>query len=131
MRRRPWTAVAALGLLLGACGDDGGDEDVASFCEDVEQVDAELGDDADPQARAQALGQIDPPTDIADDWRTMVELMPEIAEANGNATNDTQADPEDLGELEELEQQIVELDVATNNVELYLSEECDLELGGG
>lgn len=130
MRSRRLAAVAILGLLFAACGDDGGDEDVAGFCEDVERVDAELGDDTDPQARAAALGEVQPPPEIADDWRTMVDLMPEIAEANGGETGDTQVDPDDLGALEELEQRIVELDVATNNVELYLSEECDFELSG-
>jgi hypothetical protein len=121
------TVVTASLLLFGACGDDGEDEDVTRFCEDVEAMDTEIGDAADPQARADALARIDPPADIADDWNTMVGLMVEVTQADPDA-DEGEVDPEDLEALEELEERIDEFNLALANVERYVRGECDLSL---
>lgn len=121
-------AVATAGLvLLGACGDDGEDEDVARFCEDLETADAELGQAGDPQARADALGAVNPPDDIADDWSTMVGLMVEVTRADPDA-DEAEVDPEDLEALEDLQGRIDEFNLALANVDRYVSAECDLSL---
>lgn len=112
--------------LFGACGDDGGDEDIASFCEDVERVDAELGESTDPEARATALSAIDPPSDIASDWDTMVDLMVEVSEAYPDGGEGADVDADDLEALEQLDERIEEFNVAFSKVERYLSAECDV-----
>lgn len=119
--------VMASVLLLGSCGDNGDDEDVAGFCDDVEEVDAELGESANPEARVAALSDIDPPSDIANDWETMVELMVEVSEASPDGeADDADVDAEDLETLEQLDERIEEFNVAFSRVERYLSTECDL-----
>lgn len=121
-------AVAAASLvLLGACGDDGEDEDVARFCEDLETADAELGRAEDRQARSDALGGIDPPADIADDWNTMVGLMVEVTQT-GPTEEEAEVDPEDLGTLEEMQDRIDEFNLALENVDRYVHAECDVSL---
>lgn len=114
-------------VLLGACGDDGEDEDVARFCEEFETVDAELGRAEDPQARSDALGRIDPPTDIADDWNTMVGLMVEVTQTDPTE-EETEVDPEDLETLEEMQDRIDEFNLALDNVDRYVRVECQVSL---
>lgn len=121
------TALVVASLpLLGACGDDGGDEDVARFCENVERVDGELGESTDPEARADALSAIDPPSDIANEWDTMVERMVEVSEAFADQPDGDDVDAEDLEALEQLDERIEEFNVALSQVERYVSSECDL-----
>jgi hypothetical protein len=119
--------VAASLVLLGACGDDDADEEVARFCEDVETADAELGQAGDPQARADALGGIDPPADIEADWNTMVGLMVEVTRT-GPDDDEAEVDPEDLEALEEMQDRIDEFNLALENVDRYVSAECEVSL---
>lgn len=44
MRRLPWFVLAALGLALTACGDDGGGGDQDAFCEELEVLADQIAD---------------------------------------------------------------------------------------
>jgi hypothetical protein len=108
-------AAPALVLTIAACGDDGGG-DAASFCDEVEDPFASLNDpNADPQETVDALREVDPPSEIADDWDTLVDALDTIASM----------DPEDAASEDALAT-LTDPDIAEagENINNYRAEEC-------
>jgi hypothetical protein len=111
-------AAPALVLTVAACGDDGGGGDAASFCEDVaDPFGAAQDPNADPQETVETLRDLDPPSEISDDWNTLLDALETIAsmsaeDAASEEAIETLSDPE-----------IAE---AGENVEAYLTDECGI-----
>lgn len=109
-------AVSALLLAAAACGGDGGD---SSFCDAANEVNDTFDSIDDPateeySAAVDRLAELDPPSEIADDWAVMVQMLDGIAEIDVN-------DPEAADDLAEAES-------AANRVGTYLDEECGIEI---
>jgi len=122
-------AVAALvvAAALPACG--GGDDDSAteSFCEEYRALEDELADVDidDPEAATEAfdrLADLDPPDEIADEFRAVVELNQEVFSAGEGVDL---SDPEAAAELQEqFSDRLAELEDESQAVEGFLTEEC-------
>ena len=122
-------AVAALvaAAALPACG--GGDDDSASesFCEEYRALEDELAgvDIEDPEAATEAfdrLAELDPPDEIADEFRAVVQLNQEIFSAGEGVDL---SDPEAAAELQEqFSDRAAELEEESQAVEGFLTEEC-------
>ena len=121
-------AVAALvaAAALQACG---GDDSSATeqFCEDYRSLEDDLADvDIDDPAAAadlfDRLADLDPPDEIADEFRAVVELNQEAYSAGEDVDL---SDPEAAAELQEqFSDRAAELDEESQAVEGFLSEEC-------
>jgi hypothetical protein len=137
--RKKITALAAAGILLfAACsgGDDtasdaaeddgggesnatgnGGDSEAGAFCDGAAEVFQPTGD-LDPEAQLAQAEALEPPSEIADDWRTLVQ---------GSLEATADLDPNDPDAQAEFQEQYQELLAASTNVYTYLGEECDME----
>jgi hypothetical protein len=120
LARRVVALAAAPVLLLGlaACGDD--DDDASGFCDDARSVDEQMTDldieSGNLADIAAAMDDIEPPSEIADDWDAMVEGFQALSEA----------DLEDPAAFED--PAIQEADEASQRVGTYLQEECDIDV---
>lgn len=121
-------AVAALvaAAALPACGGDDGSA-AEQFCEDYRSLEDELAgvDIDDLEAAADLFDQLadlDPPDEIADEFRAVVELNQEVYSAGEDVDL---SDPAAAAELQEqLSARAAELDEESQAVEGFLSEEC-------
>lgn len=131
------TAASALLLTLAACGDDDddaagtdtaaaanddGDDDGGDssgggdFCADAQQL-FEAADTIDEDEAIEAIRQLDPPDEIADDWTTMVAILDELASADPSDPDAAEAQAEALEGAQE----------ASENVTEYLQGECGID----
>lgn len=122
-------AVAALvaTAALPACGGDDGSSATESFCEEYRALEDDLADVDidDPEAASEAfdrLAELDPPDEIADEFRAVVELNQEIYSASEGVDL---TDAEAAAELQEqFSDRAAELEEESQAVEGFLSEEC-------
>jgi hypothetical protein len=113
-------AAPALALTFAACGgdDDGGGGDSASFCEEVEGPFQGIDDpNADPEETVAAMREVEAPDEIAEDWDTLIGALEAIQDLDAEGADDADV-------VEQLSNP--ELQEAGENVEAYLTEECDL-----
>jgi hypothetical protein len=119
--------------LLAGCGSGGGD--VEAFCEDAGAiVDGSFLDDLDPDSAEdpsavydtalERIDEIDPPSDIADDWENTTEAMHTYLEALADI------DMESDTAMEEMEEVTADMDEdalqeSSDNIETYLDENCE------
>ena len=77
-----------------------------------------------------ALDGIDPPSEIADDWDTLIEGIDAVIEVFEGVDFE---DPEALlalqDEFAEVEESFGDVEGASERIEEYVSEECGIELG--
>ena len=122
-------AVPALLVGLAACGDDDDSAGGGGVCDDARSMDESLADvDVSDTSSAgfddaiEAMSNLDPPAEIADDWNTMVESLQSLADV----------DISDPAAIEQLDQaQFADADEAFENVGTYLEEECGIEGAAG
>ena len=122
-------AAAALvaAIALPACGSDDGSSATESFCEEYRALEDDLADVDidDPEAASEAfdrLAGLDPPDEIADEFRAVVELIQEIYSASADVDL---SDPEAAAQLQEqFSDRAAELEEESQAVEGFLSEEC-------
>ena len=136
MRTKIAVLAGAAALVLAGCG--GGDDDVQAFCDQADEAQAlgadlaaplQSGDlDSAKQAIDEAAAKLDDvageaPDEISDDFDVVTEYV--------NTLNDSIQDaksPEDLLQLsEDVQANADEVTEAGNNVETYISENCDEE----
>ena len=121
-------AVAALvaAAALPACGGDDASA-TEQFCEDYRSLEDDLADVDidDPEAATDLfdrLADLDPPDEIADEFRAVVELNQEVYSAGEDVDL---LDPEAAAELQQqISDRAAELDEESRAVEGFLSEEC-------
>jgi hypothetical protein len=115
-------------MTIGACG-GGGSGDVEAFCSEYKQVEEELAqlDDKDPDAVDAVFDRIDdldPPDEIKDEFRRMTEFNRTVYAASEDIDLN---DPDAAAQLqEEFTEQAEELDEVSDEVNDYLSENCDV-----
>jgi hypothetical protein len=125
--RRALAGMAAIiglvGIVATACGDDGGDGGssaaVEEFCAGFEDINERFEDVdlTDPEALRDALDelrQLDPPEEVADDYRTVLEGFEALSAIN---ITDQEA-------VAEVEEQLPEAEEAFNAVGRFVDEEC-------
>lgn len=135
--RRPALALAGLAVVATACGGGGGGGSAESFCDDAEGLNErfEALDDMDmPDASTfaevrDALDELTPPDEIADDYNTVKDAISRFTEVFEDF------DPENpdmaiLEELQGLEEEMGNLEAASANVEAYLNDECGIDTSG-
>jgi hypothetical protein len=121
-------AVAAA-LVIAACGGGGGSGDVEAFCSEYKQVEQELAqlDDSDPDAVDVVFDHIDdldPPDEIKDEFRAMIEFNRTVYTAGQEVDLD---DPEAADRLQqEVTERAADLDEVSRKVNDYLLENCDI-----
>jgi hypothetical protein len=121
-------AVAAA-LVIAACGGGGGSGDVEAFCSEYKQVEQELAqlDDSDPDAVDAVFDRIDdldPPDEIKDEFRAMIEFNRTVYTAGQEVDLD---DPEAADRLQqEVTERAADLDEVSRKVNDYLLENCDI-----
>lgn len=136
--RRTLIALVSAGLLAASgCSDsdagdpnaDGDDSNAAagsaeSFCADFQALDDRFAEDpeaaSDPEVVLQALEDLDPPDEIADDFETMVDVSRSTADID-------QSDPEAMADAQA---EIESATEAQERVSAYLDEECGISPGG-
>lgn len=136
--------VATLLLVGAGCGSDdddggGGSSASADFCDQLKSVQDDLeaaGEQTDPanlsaafvQGR-DALQDVDPPAEIADDWKTMVDLF---SQAAGLFDGVDVEDPESLTKIQDglakLQEREADVEQATKNIDAYAEEECGFKI---
>jgi hypothetical protein len=120
-------AVAA--LMIAACGGGGGSGDVEAFCSEYEQVEEDLAqlDDSDPDAVDAVFDRIDdldPPDEIKDEFRKMIEFNRTVYAASQEVDLD---DPEAADRLQqEFTDRAEDLNEVSEKVNDYLMENCDI-----
>lgn len=138
MRRKFAVLAGAAALVLAGCGGGGDDDDVQAFCDRADEAQAlgaglaaplQSGDlGSAKQAIDEAAAKLDDvageaPDEISDDFDVVSEYV--------NTLNDSIQDaksPEDLLQLsEDVQANADEVTEAGNNVEAYISENCDDE----
>ncbi len=133
--RRTLIGLAAAGLLaVTGCSDsDSGGGDAASsgggsteeFCADFQALDDRFSEDPeaanDTDAVLEALEELDPPEEIADDFQTVVDVTRQTADVDVE-------DPEALAEAQELSENAAE---ANERVGTFLDDECGVDTGSG
>lgn len=130
--RRTLIGLAAAGLLaVTGCSDSdnesggeaaSGGGSAADFCDDFEALNDAFTEDpdaaADPERVLEGLEGLDPPEEIADAYRTVLD-----------ASRQTNAlDPEDPGALEEMQQLSEDAAEANADVTAFLDEECGIDV---
>jgi hypothetical protein len=110
------TAVSATLLTLAACGDDDDSASGDDFCAQARELD-DTSEDIDEAGAVEALRQLDPPDEIADDWNTMVDLLDDMANL----------DPSDPDVAADQLDQLEEAQAAADNVSAYLEDECGID----
>jgi len=135
--RRPLILIAIVVLLpvgLVACGDDEGS--AAGFCDQAESFSEndpfDSLDPQDPDQVDEAVGLLEDfrdaaPAEIEDDLTAAVGFLEAYADAIGEAGDDPEAQAEALSGLEG---EFGEIEAKLANVETFVSEECDVDLGG-
>jgi hypothetical protein len=131
MRRTIIGLILAGALALAGCsdseGDVGGDAAGGSgssddFCSDFEELDQRFDEDpeaaADTVAVVDALDELDPPEEIADDYTTVIDAGRRLADL----------DPDDPAAVEEAQQLSEEAAAAQGRVSDFLSTECGIDL---
>ena len=118
------TAVPALLLTAAACGDDD-DSAGGSFCDQARSVEERFDEIQDPTteefgAALDAIRDMDPPAEIADDWNTMVSAL--------DVFNDIDLENPDPNALAEFEAEAAEMEAASERVSTYMQEECGFAL---
>jgi hypothetical protein len=122
---RAGVATVAVAGLLAACGDDkGGEGDAASvgdFCAQMERMNVELDSrgwfesaDGSDQDTIDAVGSVDPPAEISQEWGTVVELTERSAEVRSEG-----GEAEETGDSE----------AAAERVVSYVDVQCSVDLG--
>lgn len=137
MLKRPLLAVAllvALGATAAACGNDDGDGggvatggDAERFCEAFADINEEgeaafEGGEPDPdelRSLVARAGDLDPPDEIADDYRTVIEAQRLFADAFDG----------DVDAQGELESRFDEFEEADEGLEPFMRDECGLDYG--
>ena len=120
-------AVAA--LMIAACGGGGGSGDVEAFCSEYKQVEEDLAqlDDSDPDAVDAVFDRIDdldPPDEIKDEFRKMIEFNRTVYAASQEVDLD---DPEAADRLQqEFTDRAEDLNEVSEKVNDYLMENCDI-----
>lgn len=120
--RATLVGVVALGLVVVACGDDGDAQSPATqaFCDSFEALDEEFGNvdptgDAEAFARAvEALRDIEPPQEIADDYDLVVEGFEALSKID-------LTDPDAVADFQERYEGAED---AFTTVERFVTEEC-------
>ncbi len=141
--------VLALGAGCGDDDDDGGGSSVGSFCDRARLLDAQmtaLEEEFDSEEvpsgevfsqTAEAIGDLadDAPSEVKGDLETLADGVREIADIFGEIDfNDPEAlsDPANAEQLQEMGERMEALDAtvgeASDNVESYLSDECDIDI---
>ena len=126
--RRTIISLALAGVLAAAgCSDsDVGGEAAGQpsgddFCADFEELDERFS--ADPDATSddvvEALADLEPPDEIADDFEVVVDSVRALAELDP-------ADPEDAAEAQTLSEEAAD---AQDRLTEYLETECEVDLG--
>jgi hypothetical protein len=131
MRRTIIGLILAGALALAGCsdseGDVGGDAAGGSgssddFCSDFEELDQRFDEDpeaaADTVAVVDALDELDPPEEIADDYTAVIDAGRRLADL----------DPDDPAAVEEAQQLSEEAAAAQGRVSDFLSTECGIDL---
>jgi hypothetical protein len=131
MRRTIIGLILAGALALAGCsdseGDVGGDAAAGTgstddFCSDFEELDQRFDDDpdaaADTAAVVDALDELDPPDEIADDYATVIDTGRRLADL----------DPNDPAAVEEAQQLSEEAVAAQGRVSEFLGSECGIDL---
>jgi hypothetical protein len=132
--RRTLIGLAAAGLLLVTGCSDSDDEsggDAASgggssedFCGDFQALDDRFSEDpeavSDPEQVIEALEDLEPPDEIADDYATVLDVSRQTAEI----------DLEDPEAMEEAQQLSEDAAGAQERVSIYLADECGIEPAG-
>lgn len=124
-------ALLLAGLLTG-CSSGG---DVDAFCEDAAEIqdmsfldDVDTSDDDAVKAALSdvqdKIGDIDPPSDVKDDWETLTgamdDMIDQISDLDFNNPDDAEKFVEATEALE-----TDELTEAGDNVDAYMSENCE------
>ena len=131
MRRTIIGLIVAGALALAGCsdseGDVGGDAAGGSgssedFCSDFEALDQRFDEEpeaaADTAAVVDALDELDPPDEIADDYATVIDAGRRLADL----------DPSDPDAVEEAQQLSEEATAAQGRVSEFLETECGIDL---
>jgi hypothetical protein len=118
-------AVPALLLTAAACGDDDDSAGGGSFCDQARSLEAQFEDIDDPtseefSAALDAIRDMDPPAEIAEDWETMVSAL--------DVFNDIDIENPDPSVLEEFEAEAANMEAASERVGTYMEEECGFTL---
>lgn len=137
MNRKSLVAASGVAVLvatlLAGCGSDGGD--VEAFCEDAGAiVDGSFLDDIDVEneedvaavydTALERIDEIDPPSDIADDWETTTEAMHTYLEGMADLDMESETAMEDMEELTAgMDEEA--LQESSDNIETYLDENCE------
>lgn len=121
---RGGVAVAAVAGMLVACGDDDGGGDavatVEDFCAQMERMNVTLDSrgwfetDDGGDVTLDAVGSVDPPAEIGDEWATVVDWTEQHIEAR---SNDSDLDGTD------------ESEAAYERVVTYVDVQCSVYLG--
>ncbi len=134
--RRPLVLVAVAVLLpagLAACGDDEGS--AAGFCDQAESFSEsdpfDSLDPEDPNQLDEALGLLEDfrdaaPGEVEEDLTAVVDFFEAYAAAIGEAGDDPEAQAEALSGLED---EFGEIETNLADVETFVTEECDVDLG--
>jgi hypothetical protein len=131
MQRTIIGLILAGALALAACSDSegdvggeaaGGSGSSDDFCSDFEELDQRFDEDpeaaADTVAVVDALDELDPPDEIADDYATVIDVGRRLADL----------DPSDPAAVEEAQQLSEEAAAAQGRVSDFLSTECGIDL---
>lgn len=131
MRRTIIGFTLAGALALAACSDSegdvggeaaGGSATNENFCADFEDLDRRFNEDpeaaADTAAVVDALDELDPPEDIAEDFDTVIDAGRRLADL----------DPSDPAAVEEAQQLSEEATAAQGRVSDFLETECGVDL---
>lgn len=129
--RRTLIALAVTGslVLIAGCGDgDGGSS--AAFCSDFQKLQDDMAnvDTNDQEAIDEGfrrLEGLDPPEEIADEYRQIVQLA---KDANDAAQDIDLKDPAAVAETQaEFAQREQELEAASKKVDDFLTNECGID----
>lgn len=129
MRRSLMAGAAAGALLIAACGGGGDSNSVKAFCSEYKKVEADLADldGSDPDAVDAVFDRIhdlDPPDEIKDEFRTMIEFVRTVYTAGQEVDLD---DPDAADRLQqEVTERAADLDEVSRKVNDYLLENCDI-----
>ena len=127
MRRSLMAGAAAGALLIVACGGGGGSNNVEAFCSEYKKVEADLADldGSDPDAVDAVFDRIhdlDPPDEIKDEFRTMIDFNRSVYTASQDIDL---SDPDAAARLQqELTDKAEDLHEDSEKVNDDLSEHC-------
>lgn len=125
-------AAVLVATLLAGCSSGG---DVEAFCEDagaivdgsfLDDVDTDNPEDVDAiyDTALERVDEVDPPSDIKDDWETTTEAMHTYLEGMADLDMESETYMDDLEELSAGMDED-ELTEASDNIETYIDENCE------